>query len=308
MQRIYKEFHSLLIDVFRNGLLSLLSVITMSMALLTISIVVLLNIVGGHLQSSVYSQLTLSVELHDHATEPQIKQLINTLRTSPYVAPAGVQYISKEKAFDDLKDRYQDHSSLRDLVSDIDNPLYSSLIISTVHPTHHPYVIDLVMGDSFEGVVREIKEGRARQATIERIGQALGIINQVGLVSGFVFLSIALLSVYNTTRLGIYSRRHEIEIMKLVGARYNTIRKPFALAGVFYGICGCILSFLILLPLVSIATRGVFDFLDAGMKPLLQFASTTAPFLFFISLTSGISLGLISSVLATYSYIDRPSS
>jgi cell division transport system permease protein len=76
-----------------------------------------------------------------------------------------------------------------------------------------------------------------------------------------IFMVISIFVVFNTIRLAIYSRRDEIEIMKLVGATPSFIRWPFIIEGTLFGIFAAILASLIII-------FGGKYFLQSGILPL----------------------------------------
>jgi len=64
----------------------------------------------------------------------------------------------------------------------------------------------------------------------------------VFLIAVIVLLASSILLIANTIRLSIFSRRREIEVMKLVGATNWFVRGPFMLEGLFCGLAGSILA------------------------------------------------------------------
>ena len=66
------------------------------------------------------------------------------------------------------------------------------------------------------------------------------------LVAVLILLIASTLLIANTIRLSIFSRRREIEVMKLVGASNWFVRGPFMLEGLFTGLIGAILAVILL--------------------------------------------------------------
>ena len=119
---------------------------------------------------------------------------------------------------------------------------------------------------------------------------------KVGAVLSVVFLVIALLIIFNTIRMAIFTRREEIEIMKLVGATKWFIRGPFIVEGSLYGVLGATLSLIILLPL----THGLAPFLTdkLGAGAALDVFSANFSLVILLTYTLGIFIGAVSSWLA----------
>ena len=92
-----------------------------------------------------------------------------------------------------------------------------------------------------------IDEVRNRRDETGKILSATGLVKLLtaGLTVLLVLTSIALVS--NTIRLSIFSRRREVEVMKLVGATNWFIRWPFVIEGIVVGLMGGVLAVLCLM-------------------------------------------------------------
>jgi cell division transport system permease protein len=80
-----------------------------------------------------------------------------------------------------------------------------------------------------------VNDGGATSRRILRVGSIIEIVFLVGLI---VLLVASTLLIANTIRLSIFSRRREIEVMKLVGATNWFVRVPFVLEGMLTGFAG----------------------------------------------------------------------
>jgi cell division transport system permease protein len=161
----------------------------------------------------------------------------------------------------------------------------------------------MIMQEKYKPVVKEIKESASKDKAIERITELVSILNRIGITVSFLFVIVAVASVYNTIRLTIYTRRQEVDIMKLVGASYSTIRRPFVREGIFYGILGAVITLFLIFPLSSFAAPGLLSYLNTSPSETLLFLMRSIPTLVLIEFIAGIGMGTISSLMATYAYL-----
>ncbi len=149
----------------------------------------------------------------------------------------------------------------------------------------------------------EVELAQYDQAWVQRL-QAIMVITQRGVVILSCMLAVAvLLIVGNTIRLGIHNRREEIEIGKLFGATDGFIRRPFLYTGLFYGLTGSLLAWL----LITLCFRLIRD--PVSHLSSLYHSSFQLQGLDLLSslllLLVGLGLGLAGSWLAVRRYLKQ---
>ena len=89
---------------------------------------------------------------------------------------------------------------------------------------------------------RSTRWGRAAASIAHRVLSVANYLWIVVLIAFIVLLVSSTLLVANTIRLSIFSRRREIEVMKLVGATNWFVRGPFMIEGLLCGLGGAVLA------------------------------------------------------------------
>jgi cell division transport system permease protein len=90
------------------------------------------------------------------------------------------------------------------------------------------------------------------------------VIEGLFLLAVIILLAASTLLIANTIRLSIFSRRREIEVMKLVGATNWFVRGPFMLEGLICGFVGSLFAVLLLLLGKEIALPQILGHIDDG--------------------------------------------
>jgi cell division transport system permease protein len=142
-------------------------------------------------------------------------------------------------------------------------------------------------------------------AWLERVERLLRQLRWAGLaLFGVLALGTAVL-VSNTLRLGVFARRDEIEIMRLVGATDAWVEAPFLIEGVLQGLLGS--------GLAAAALVGLHALLAPRVAAAVGFAAPLAlgdvlPGRLLLALVSGgAALGLLASALAVGRWLRRTS-
>lgn len=235
----------------RNGAPSLAAIITtvVTMVLLGVLIPVFQFAQGKNTQ--VRSQLELNAFLYDDATPGEISALKTRLEGLPHVK--SVAFVSKAQALRILQGRLKDPNVLKELNS---NPLPASLKVKPDDASHLNLVDQELMPPGGGGtsassgpprpispIISSVQDSRQEAQKIEQVTSALKIVLTI-LTALLVVASLMLVG--NTIRLSIYSRRREVEVMRLVGATRWFIRWPFMLEGMIVGFAGGLVAILIL--------------------------------------------------------------
>jgi len=168
------------------------------------------------------------------ATPKEMRSVRATLEASPLVK--SVTFVSKEEALREMEKR---SPALTSGLSA--NPLPDALKVQPVTGEDTPKIAALL--DPAPPGVQKVTYGAK---TAHKILDIAHLIEVISLAAVAVLLVAATVLIANTIRLSIFSRRREIEIMKLVGASNWFVRGPFMLEGVITGFFGAVLAIVLL--------------------------------------------------------------
>lgn len=202
----------------------------------------------------------------------------------------SVEYVSADSALEEFRHMIGDDELLKELET---NPLPASFKVQVKKEYRNPsYLKELAEKIEKLTGVEQVRYGAE---WVEKFDALLKIFKLLGLVIGAILSLSSLLIISNTIRLTIYSRKEEIEIMRLVGATESFIRIPFYLEGTVQGFAAGIIA-MILWRLVYMAILVKLDFtLGTLGGARLEFL----PLRYLIAMIcAGALLGLLGSLTA----------
>ena len=130
-----------------------------------------------------------------------------------------------------------------------------------------------------------------------------GLVSSVQLSTVVALILVTAFLIGNTIKLAIYSRKREIEIMRLVGASNISIKIPFILEGLFIGILGSIAP----IAITIFGYSSLYEFFDGELfGSALATLVNPIPFVYYVSIILvgiGIVVGMVGSYLAVRKYL-----
>ena len=280
-------------NIGRNLLLSVATTVMMGLILFIFNVIVVLNILTSSSISAVNQKADLIIYISEEASNLEISEVIDEIRSLPVVSTAI--YTSAGEA---LKDFLSDYPDKSDPFTDfgIDNPLPGNIRIVTSEPNQHALVIDYLAESSFGNLLLDIESSSENQEIVNRLIKVTSFTEKllIGVVVTFVFGS--LLIIINAIHLSIFTRKREIQIMQLVGARPSMIQFPFMFEGAIYSAIAVFFSFFLLVAFMEGSNLMNFASFEESFKPAM---------LFGIELLGSVAVGMISSYIAISYYLKR---
>jgi cell division transport system permease protein len=262
----------------RNGAPTLAAVVTTVVTVILLGVLIPIFQTTQAKSDQIRSELNLQVGLFDDATKAETAALKPKLEAIPHVE--GVTYISKAEALKTLRSELKDKSIVEQLNS---NPLPASFEVKADDAANLPGIREAILPTGANGkaqpispIVNNIFDRQQASKQIEQVTSALKIVLTVMTA---LLIAASLMLVGNTIRLSIYTRRREVEVMRLVGATRWFIRWPFMIEGVVVGFVGGLVAILILwLGKITVVDplSSDFSFLAAQNDSTLSFPALVA--------------------------------
>lgn len=290
VRTLMRHFRESLKSLGRNGWMTFASVSAVTVTLLLVGVFVLimmnLNKVADDLENDVEIKSFVSLEA-DEARVAEIETAIKGL--------SGVETVDFSTKEDELSDLVLDFGDEFSLFEQ-SNPLLDVFYVKATEPQETENVAKEIL--ALDGI-EEVKYGEGK---IEKLFSFLNTGRNVGLVLILALLFTAMFLISNTIRITIVARRHEIEIMKLVGATNWFVRIPFILEGMWLGLLGSILPIGLIVALYYNVTEFVQPKLSGELVQLLDFA----PFIYQVSaliLLMGVFIGVWGSFMSIRKFL-----
>jgi cell division transport system permease protein len=232
----------------------------------------------------VKKELIVKVYFDDKAGPAEWNAAAKFLQADPQVKPNGIDFVSKEEALKIMGKRAPD------LVKNLPyNPLPNTIQVTPKRAEDTSSIAATIRKAHLAGVDK-INYG---QKTAHRILSVAKVIESIFLVAVVVLLGASTLLIANTIRLSIFSRRREIEVMKLVGATNWFVRGPFMLEGLICGLAGAASAVILLLLGKEVALPAILGHIDSGS----DVHAIAFPLTALILLGAGLLLGAAGSGL-----------
>lgn len=208
--------------------------ISTTLVLVLLGIIALFVLTAHNLSNYVKENINVSVLISDELDSLQISKMQSELASSKYAKE--VVYISKEQALvEESKEMGTDPTEFLGY-----NPFTASFEIKMNADYANP--------DSLNAVVKELKGNTNvvdvlySKDLIKSVNDNLRKVSIILLIIAALFTYISFALINNTMRLAIFSKRFIIHTMKLVGASWNFIRRPFLTQSLVLGILSAVFA------------------------------------------------------------------
>lgn len=279
-------------SVFRNFSLSLASISCITITLIVVAVAIILTYNVNNFATLVEKDVTivafLDVDITEEGTnkvEEEIKKLDNI---ENYI------YRSKTDITEEMMESSDVFDSIMSEWTEEENPLQATFQVK---------VIDIeTIGEVAEKIknIENVSVVKYGEGMVEQLVSVFDTVKKISLLVVLALILVTAFLISNTIKITIFSRRREIEIMRLVGASNINIKIPFILEGLFLGIIGSIIPVLITIyGYVAIYNKfggKLFTQIIQLIKP--------EPFIYLVSLAL-VAIGMIVGMFGSWRAVKK---
>lgn len=288
----FRSIRDALKSVVRNFSLSFASIMCTTITLILVAVAVVAAANVNNATKLIEDELTIVTYLKKDVTEEQIENIKSEI--SSYKNIEEVTFKSKDEWKLEMSE-YDD--SFKTVLNYLDeNPLMDSFVLKVND------VKKLSETSEYIKAINGVDTVKYGEGMVEQVISIFDIVQKIVVVVVIALVVVTSFLISNTIKLTIFSRRNEIEIMRLVGASNITIKLPFLFEGFIIGLIGSIIPVCITIYGYVILYSRLHGKLLSNMIMLIK----PYPFVFWVSLiviAIGALVGMYGSIKAVRKYL-----
>lgn len=288
----FRSIRDALKSVVRNFSLSFASIMCTTITLILVAVAVVAAANVNNATKLIEDELTIVTYLKKGVTEEQIDNIKSEI--SSYKNVEEVTFKSKDEWKLEMSEYDDSFKTVLDYLDE--NPLMDSFVLKVND------VKKLSETSEYIKAINGVDTVKYGEGMVEQVISVFDIVQKIVVVVVIALVVVTSFLISNTIKLTIFSRRNEIEIMRLVGASNITIKLPFLFEGFIIGLIGSIIPVCITIYGYVILYSRMHGKLLSNMIMLIK----PYPFVFWVSLiviAIGALVGMYGSIKAVRKYL-----
>jgi len=293
----------------RNKLLMMATVFIIALMLFVFNLILALSFASDSVIENVEEKLDINIEIVDGAESYSVEAFIKTLKSNPKIKE--VVYISKDEALKKFGNKYPNVITFLDR-NNLDNPLPDSLRVVTQSLADNNKIIAFLEEPQFSSLVDQeklLKNAEQKQRN-EKILAITTSIKNTSLWLILIFALVGVMIIFNSINIKIHTHEKEIQIMKLVGAKYSFIRAGFVMEGIIFALLALVISLIFSRLVLAYLASNLVTIIDnetlmAGLNAILVHFQDQFWMTLVWQFLATLVAGFLSSYLAIELYLRR---
>jgi len=286
-------------DIARNIWLSLVTVIILILALFTVNMLLVVQVIGETAVDAIKQKIDVNLFLETDAPENEIMALKSKIKSLDEVKQ--VRYVSKSQAMQEFQTKHQDSPEVLEALRELGkNPLTPTLVIKPAGLDDFDTLLNKL--NTFEEDIIESRNFTNYEVMLNKINSITEKVSEAGIVLSSIFIFITVLVIYNSVRVAIYTHRQEIAIMRLVGASNAFITMPFLMSALIFTLVGVAVIMVIFFPFLSLLQPYLETFFVGYNNDIFNYFYANAWQIFGLQFLGAAAINLVASMLAVRKY------
>lgn len=278
--------------VFRNFSLSIASISCITITLIVVAISIILSYNVNNFTGLVEKDVTIVSFLDVNVTAEERERILKEIKKLDNIDT--INFESKTAISKEMMNSSEVFKNIMEGWTEEENPLQDTYLIK---------VVDIEkIGTTAKQIkkIDKVNVVKYGEGMVEQLVSIFEIIKNIciGMVVALIIVTAFLIA--NTIKITIYSRRTEIEIMRLVGASNLNIKIPFIIEGLILGILGSIIPIFA----TVYAYVALYDHFGGQLFSSFIKLISPAPFVYYVSLIL-LLIGVLVGMFGSYRAVKK---
>lgn len=279
-------------SVFRNFSLSLASISCITITLIVVAIAIILSFNVNNFADLVEKDVTIVAFLDVNIKEEERQTVLSEIKKLDNIA--SVTFQSKSEIATDMMNSSEVFKNIMSGWTEEESPIQDTFLVK---------VEDIEkIGQTAKkiNVIDKVELVKYGEGMVEQLVSVFDIVKKISIAAVIALIVVTAFLITNTIKITIFSRRREIEIMRLVGASNINIKVPFIFEGLFLGILGSII------PIVASVYGYValYDNFDGQLfSPFIKLIEPQ-PFIYYLAIVL-IVIGMLVGMFGSWKAVRK---
>lgn len=287
-------------NISRNFWLSIVTLSILILTLFTISFVLFMNVLSREAFEMIKNKIDINVSFKPEIAPQDVLMVKEKLEKTSYIKE--IKFQSREDVLKNFQEKHQQDKTVEESLKELEkNPFGDNLIIKAEEIKDYPLILKALEQSQYKNLIAE-KIYDNNNVFLNKIDLITNKVRKLGLIVSLIFSLVAVLVMFNTIRIAIYTHSEEISIMKLVGASNWFIRSPFILESFIYAILSSVITMILLYPVLNIIEPYIGHLFDYNFS-LMAYYTVHLLQIFFWQFLGVLFLNTFASSMAITKYL-----
>lgn len=293
IRRFFSAIGEGLVGLWRNKSMGVASIVSICSMLLILGGITFGVFVANNIVEDMKTKVDqIDIILEPEVTHERVLKIKEELKKIENVKE--VNYVSKEKALEKMKEQWKENSFLLD---GMESALPESYELKVENIENSSTVASNIYN------IKDVEKVVYYKDIVDKLTKMSDVVKYVGITLVGVLLLVSFFIMSITIKLTVIARRKEISIKKYIGATNMSITGPFIVEGMLLGVLGAGISF----AMIFFAYKYVYESLAWGVGNILyNYLIPVNIFGFYVAIAYfgiGIGIGILASIFSSRKYM-----